>query len=356
MSDAVSVLFVYHTTGLHTQTPFIPLSRAAGSKLRRFRTAIDANIAQPPLPAEYGDVHVIAGVLKLYLRDLPDPLLTYRLYDEFVAATRRPTEEQCKRAILNAVNQLPADNYLNLRYLTRFLSILADNSAQNKMSSQNIAIVMSPNLLWSPASDADTAAALDSASDYLQKVNSSTAVNRIVELLVADWSFFFDGEIDFYQTLRRDELFRETGSNGSNGHAALPSFVAGGAVHGHAHTTADISEPMLSHAMTKSMNAAFLSNESSAVSMAATTAAMNTSTTGHGGYVGSHSRSNSHDTSLILLSGHLDGTKRSQSSSSLSDASSPPGLHSPKLPVRRKHNKPAAPTPPDTRYAHGDAG
>lgn len=286
-------------------------------------------------------MHVIAGVMKLYLRDLPDPLLTFRLYDEFVAATRRSTEEQCKRAILNTINQLPTENYTNLRYLTRFLSILAENCAVNKMSSQNIAIVMSPNLLWSPEVEGDAA---DSATDYLQKVNSSSAVNRIVELLVADWSFFFDGEIDFYQTLRRDDLFRET-NGGAPVISAPMSIVSGAGGHHGGGATTDNGET-LHHAMTASMNAAFLSSDlATATSNHSAVAAVSSAP------ATAHSRSSSHDTSLILLSGHLEQTKRSQSSSSLSDASSPPGQSSPKLPVRRKHNKQAAPTPPDTRYA-----
>lgn len=281
--------------------------RLAGSKLRRFRSAIDANIIQPPFPAEYQDVHVIAGVLKSYLRDLPEPLLTFALYDDFVDATTRPTEDQRKKAILNAVNQLPTANYLNLRYLTKFLSELAARQSQNKMSTQNIAIVMSPNLLWPEESN---------ETDYLQKVNSSTAVNKIVELLVADWTFFFDGEIEFYETLRREDLFPEY-----NGVAGLDVIEA---------------QPA---SMTKSMNAAWLSNEISANSGTPLTTSYQ-----------SHSRSNSHDTSRILL----DHTKRSQSSSSLSDGSSPHEQNSPKPQVRRKHNKQVAPTPPDNKTGHND--
>lgn len=94
---------------------------SAGSKLRRLRSAIDANLVSTPYPSEYQDVHVIAGVLKSYLRDLPEPLLTFQLYDQFISASQRPTEDARKVAILNAINQLPQNNYLNLRYLTKFL-------------------------------------------------------------------------------------------------------------------------------------------------------------------------------------------------------------------------------------------
>lgn len=286
----------------------MPFSPPAGSKLRRFRSAIDANIIQPPFPAEYQDVHVIAGVLKSYLRDLPEPLLTFGLYEDFVDATTRPTEDQRKKAILNAVNQLPTANYLNLRYLTKFLAELADRSAQNKMTTQNIAIVMSPNLLWQTESN-DT--------DYMQKVNSSTAVNKLVELLVADWGFFFNGEIEFYDTLRREDLFPENNGTG-------PLVSGGGGAGG-----LEAIDAASQFSMTKSMNAAWLPNEMAANS----------------GGTQSHSRSNSHDTSRILL----DQSKRSHSSSSLSDGSSPPHPNSPKPQVRRKHNKSVAPTPPDTK-------
>lgn len=309
----------------------------ASTKLRRLRSAIDANFIGAPFPSEYQDVHVIAGVLKSYLRDLPDPLLTYRLYDEFISISQRSNDDKRKTALLNTINQLPSGHYFNLRYLTKFLSMLAQRSQHNKMSSQNIAIVMSPNLLWPP----DT---ID--IDYVQKVNSSAAVNTIIELLISDWSFFFDGDVDFYQTMTRDDLFPDNGGFaydreppqqqsssvasssllllGSSGSAGSAGSAGGGG-----------GNSGLSDSMTKSMHVVG-------------------STADRPNIYQTHSRSSSHDTSQILLSGvgGGDSMKRSQSSSSLSDSSPPPS--SPKLPIRRKHNKQAAPTPPaePSKYQH----
>lgn len=115
----------------------------ASSKLRRMISAINANYVTPPLPDKYADPHVIAGVLKKYLRSLPDPLLTFEFYSDFVAAAQKQNETQRKAAILNIINQLPKENYNNLRYLTKFLSYLSEKNQANKMSPQNIAIVMS---------------------------------------------------------------------------------------------------------------------------------------------------------------------------------------------------------------------
>lgn len=172
---------------------------------------------------------------------------------------------------------------------------------------------MSPNLLW-PEKSNDT--------DYFQNVNSSAAGNKIVELLVSDWGFFFDGEIEFYETLRREDLFPE--------HNGTSSTNMG----------LEVIDASNQFGMTKSMNAAWLPNEITGNSGANPMVAS----------YQSHSRSNSHDTSRILL----DQSKRSQSSSSLSDGSSPPHTNSPKPQVRRKHNKQAAPTPPDTKSSYGE--
>lgn len=307
------------------------------------KSAFDANMVTTPLPAEYQDVHVIACVLKAYLRDFPDPLLTYNLYGEFVGAAQRNTEAQRKSAILNAINKLPEGNYYNLRYLTRFLQLLASQSDRNKMSTQNIAIVMSPNLLWAPN---------HGDADYAQKVSSTTSVNAIVETLVADWEYFFQGDVDFYVTLGRDELFPDTPATAAGfplDRDASTATIGGEGVmcksattNGQSGGSAGVSymQP-LPNAMTQSfMGASSVSHNSSGP------------TTTLDSLRHSHSRSSSHDTSLILLADSSSSqVKHSQSNSSLSDHSSPPLMDSPKLPVRKKHNKSAAPTPPSQQQA-----
>lgn len=326
------------------------------------KSAIDANVIAPPLPAEYQDVNVIACVLKLYLRELPDPLLTYNLYGEFVAAAQRSTEAQRKNAILNAINKLPEGHYYNLRYLTRFLHLLASKSDRNKMSTQNIAIVMSPNLLWAPN---------HGDADYAQKVSSTTSVNTIVEMLVADWEFFFEGDVDFYVTMSRDELFSVNvgfplDRDASTATIGEPSLQGGGLMCKSVTTNGQSGVTyMQPSSLTNSSVGMTQSYMGASSSSGHATVSMNQNS--HSGPSSaldslrhSHSRSSSHDTSLILLSNESQGgggngsgggsnaqMKHSQSNSSLSDHSSPPLMDSPKLPVRKnKHNKSAAPTPP----------
>lgn len=118
------------------------------SKLNRMKSAIDASYIAPPIPHEYQDVHVVASVLKAYLRSLPQPLLTFEHYKDFMEVSQISNDQHRKAAILNILNQLPQGNYNNLKYLMKFLTKLSEKNHHNKMSTQNIAIVMSPNLLW----------------------------------------------------------------------------------------------------------------------------------------------------------------------------------------------------------------
>ncbi|XP_037951383.1 rho GTPase-activating protein 92B isoform X2 [Teleopsis dalmanni] len=183
----------------------------ASTKMRRMKHALEAQYVKTPLPLEYQDPHVIGSILKLYLRELPEPLLTHKYFKEFIHSAERSSEAERKAEIKAILTKLPTENYENLRYLTKFLWLVTQNVDQNKMNSHNIAIVMSPNMLW-PRMDKNNPA------DYMGQVNSSSAVNVIVELLVSQWDYFFEGEVDFFVTLQRHKMFVEgkSKSNSSN--------------------------------------------------------------------------------------------------------------------------------------------
>ncbi|KAH8374890.1 hypothetical protein KR200_008241, partial [Drosophila serrata] len=185
----------------------------ASTKLRRMKHALEAQHVKTPLPLDYQDPHVIGSILKLYLRELPEPLLTYGLYKDFIRIAERQNESERKTEIKAILGKLPKENYVNLRYLTRFLAHVQQRSVHNKMSSQNLAIVMSPNMLW-PRIDKSS----NAPADYIGQVNSSSAANIIVEMLISQWDYFFTGDVEFYLTLQKQKLFVEgkSKSNSSN--------------------------------------------------------------------------------------------------------------------------------------------
>ncbi|CAL8289463.1 unnamed protein product [Lota lota] len=96
---------------------------------------------------EMEDFHLAAVILKTFIRELPEPLLTYQLYNDVVNFAAVPSENQAA-AMKALVASLPEENYASLRYLITFLAQVAANSEINKMTNSNLAVVFGPNLLW----------------------------------------------------------------------------------------------------------------------------------------------------------------------------------------------------------------
>lgn len=61
---------------------------AGASKIRRMKLSLDANCMSLATALEYRDPHVIASVLKSYLRQLPEPLMTHKLHDQWISAAK----------------------------------------------------------------------------------------------------------------------------------------------------------------------------------------------------------------------------------------------------------------------------
>uniref|UniRef100_A0A8D3BJR0 Rho GTPase-activating protein 32 n=1 Tax=Scophthalmus maximus TaxID=52904 RepID=A0A8D3BJR0_SCOMX len=95
------------------------------------------------------DIHCVGSLCKLYFRELPNPLLTYQLYEKFSEAVSAATDEERLIKIHDVIQQLPPPHYRTLEFLMRHLSHLATFSYITNMHSKNLAIVWAPNLLRS---------------------------------------------------------------------------------------------------------------------------------------------------------------------------------------------------------------
>ncbi|KAI7797280.1 rho GTPase-activating protein 17a isoform X1 [Triplophysa rosa] len=158
---------------------------AGASKLKKLKAALDCSTSQ--LEEFYSDPHAVAGALKSYLRELPEPLMTYQLYDEWTQASNIPDPDKRLQALWVTCDQLPKNNKANFRYLVKFLAKLAQESDVNKMTPSNIAIVLGPNLLWAKTegSLAEMAAA------------TSVHVVTIIEPIIQHADWFFPEDVDF---------------------------------------------------------------------------------------------------------------------------------------------------------------
>ncbi|KAH0381031.1 RhoGAP-domain-containing protein, partial [Aureobasidium melanogenum] len=97
----------------------------------------------------YHDVNSVAGLLKQFFRELPDPLLTRRSYNSFIDAARIEDDTTRRDAVHSVINELPDPNYATLRALVLHLNRVQEHYAKNRMSTSNLAICFAPSLMGS---------------------------------------------------------------------------------------------------------------------------------------------------------------------------------------------------------------
>ncbi|XP_028841167.1 rho GTPase-activating protein 17b isoform X2 [Denticeps clupeoides] len=159
---------------------------AGASKLKKLKAALDCSTAQ--LEEFYSDPHAVAGALKSYLRELPEPLMTFQLYDEWIHASNISDVDKRLQALWTTCEHLPKSNKANFRYLIKFLAKLAHESEANKMTPSNIAIILGPNLLWAKAEGSSLAE---------MAATTSVHVVSIIELVIQHADWFFPDDLDF---------------------------------------------------------------------------------------------------------------------------------------------------------------
>uniref|UniRef100_A0AAV2JSF8 Rho GTPase-activating protein 29 n=1 Tax=Knipowitschia caucasica TaxID=637954 RepID=A0AAV2JSF8_KNICA len=151
--------------------------------------------------------HDISNVLKLYLRQLPEPMILYRYYNDFIglakecqrviveeadlrqsnqtAAKETPSVElnRVMFKIRDLLRQLPSANYKSLRFLIAHLHKVTEQAEENKMTASNLGIIFGPTLVKPRQADAEVS--LSSLVDYPYQA-------LMVELLVRHFHVVFE--------------------------------------------------------------------------------------------------------------------------------------------------------------------
>ncbi|EPQ04660.1 Rho GTPase-activating protein 22 [Myotis brandtii] len=115
--------------------------------VRDLQDAFDCG--EKPLFDSTTDVHTVASLLKLYLRELPEPVVPFARYEDFLSCAQLLTKDEGEGTLELAeqVSSLPLANYNLLSYICKFLDEVQSHSNVNKMSVQNLATVFGPNIL-----------------------------------------------------------------------------------------------------------------------------------------------------------------------------------------------------------------
>ncbi|XP_047196371.1 unconventional myosin-IXAa isoform X3 [Hippoglossus stenolepis] len=157
--------------GLYTEGIF----RKSGStnKIKELKQGLDTDVDNMNLD-DY-NIHVIASVFKQWLRDLPNPLMTFELYEEFLRGVGLQDKKEMIRGVYSVIDQLSRTHLNTLERLIFHLVRIALQEDTNRMSANALAIVFAPCILRCP----DTI-------DPLQSVQDISKTTACVELIICE--------------------------------------------------------------------------------------------------------------------------------------------------------------------------
>ncbi|KAI4454664.1 rho/rac/cdc gtpase-activating protein [Holotrichia oblita] len=124
------------------------------------------------------EIDVLTGCLKLFYRELVEPLIPYRSFDELNKLTMKPPHIERDKAVKNIIKKMETPHRENLLFLIQHLLTVESYKEYNKMNIQSLSIVWGPSMLWYPGAEKCT-----SYSPY----EFSMLVNGILELILTTY-------------------------------------------------------------------------------------------------------------------------------------------------------------------------
>ncbi|KAG2459698.1 RHG15 protein, partial [Polypterus senegalus] len=128
--------------------------------------------------SQWEDIHVVTGALKMFFRELPEPLFPYRFFELFVEAIKKRDYTQRVESMKKLIRHLPKPNHDTMRALFQHLQKVIVHSSKNLMSTQGLGIVFGPTLLWPE---------VDSVNMAVHMVYQ----NQIVEIILTEFTEIF---------------------------------------------------------------------------------------------------------------------------------------------------------------------
>ncbi|CAL1536257.1 unnamed protein product, partial [Lymnaea stagnalis] len=129
-------------------------------------------------PLDGANVFDLAALIKQFFRELPEPLFITAYHDSFIKCYQLPPDKDPKKALLQMCLLLPIENIGTLRFTMHMLSRVASKCENNKMTANNLALVLAPNLMHNNKGGQK----MSSTEEKLLHIQTC-----IVELLIKNW-------------------------------------------------------------------------------------------------------------------------------------------------------------------------
>jgi hypothetical protein len=150
---------------------------------------------------EYSDIHTIAGAIKQWFRELPEPAVPFSFYHRFIEAEGIDSEEERLYAIRDLVWDFPKAHFDLLKRISQHLSLICDEGEYNLMAPHNIGLVFGTSLLNPPPGPS-------SVAESFGNIGKAAHIVKIV-LTMHDW--LFEPEPEPEPVVAQDTEVREPG-------------------------------------------------------------------------------------------------------------------------------------------------
>nr|XP_046226866.1 rho GTPase-activating protein 12b isoform X3 [Scatophagus argus] len=146
--------------------------------IQKLRFAVNHDEKVDLNDSKWEDIHVTTGALKMFFRELPEPLFTYGSFNDFVNAIKSSDYKQRVNSIKDLIKKLPKPNHDTMQVLFKHLRRVIEHGEANRMTTQSVAIVFGPTLLRPEAETGNIAVHM-------------VYQNQIVELILLEYESIF---------------------------------------------------------------------------------------------------------------------------------------------------------------------
>ncbi|XP_057191011.1 rho GTPase-activating protein 12a isoform X1 [Triplophysa rosa] len=146
--------------------------------IQKLRFAINHDEKVDLGDSKWEDIHVTTGALKMFFRELAEPLFTYTFFNDFISTIKMADYKQKVQAVKDVMKLLPRPNHDTIQALFKHLRKVIQHSDENRMTNQSVAIVFGPTLLRPEMETANMAVHM-------------IYQNQIVELILIEYETIF---------------------------------------------------------------------------------------------------------------------------------------------------------------------
>ncbi|KAM9482377.1 rho GTPase-activating protein 9 isoform 1-T2 [Clarias gariepinus] len=130
---------------------------------------------------QWEDIHVITGALKLFFRELPEPLVPYEIFQEIVETVKLSDYLDKVERMKSLVVNMPPPNHSTMKHMFQHLKRVMEHCDSNRMTTQNIGIVFGPTLMRPE-------------SDCANMAINMVYQNQAVELILSEYDQIFGSD------------------------------------------------------------------------------------------------------------------------------------------------------------------